>query len=339
MRRLPVIVTLLIACSAHAQFGEKITVSRVIVDVRVTAADGEPIVDLTPDDFTVRLGNRPATVEAAEWIDETGDASEPRGADPVTPIIGSPRTAGRILVLFIQTDFGRHAVRLKGQMNFNFHLEELVESLPAADRVAVFSFDSHLKFRSDLTSDRAAVVNAIRESLRIDEPPAPAAVPLPSLARHLDRAAMRRVTSSEAALRLVAQALAQIEGPKSLLLVGWGLGERAGGAVSMKRQWTPARQALDAARVSIFALDTTYADRHDLESGLKIAAAQTGGFYAKTNILAQGAVERLRRTLSGHYELELRTDSPLRPGTHALSIRTNHRGAIVLAPSSVIIRP
>lgn len=343
MRRVVAVLVLLFATEAHAQYGESITVWRALVDVRVTTASGEPVQGLTADDFFVRIGGKPATVETAEWVDDTGDTT-PRDEtidDDVefSSSSGPARPGGRTLVLFIQTDFARNAARLKGQMNFQFHLVELVRSLPPGDRVAVFSFDSHLKFRSDLTTDRQMTIEAIHASLRIDDPPPPPAVAPPSLAPRLDRKTMKRTTSSEAALLHMANALAHIEGPKSVLLVGWGLGERAGGTVTMKRQWKVARHALDAARATIFALDTTYADHHDLEVGLRIAAAQTGGFYAKTNILAHGAVDRLRRTLSGHYEITLRTDAPLRPGTHAVSIRVDRRGASVLAPTSVIVRP
>lgn len=337
MRTLGVVVALLLAPAALAQFGETITVARVLVDARVTEADGEPVTGLAPADFSVRIGGRPAVVESAEWIVDDAEAAIPNGdAHAARPDAGRP---GRTLVVFIQTDFGRNDQRLKGQMAFNHRLIEFIRALPPDDRVAVYSFDSQLKFRSDLTTDREAAAAAVLDSLQIDAPSWPPTVPAPSLASRLARDAMRRATSSEAALLLIANALAHIEGPKSLLLVGWGLGTREGRRVSMKRQWKPARQALDASRVSIFALDTTLASYHDLEIGMKSAAAQTGGFYAKTNELAQAAVERLQRTLSGHYELTLRTDAPLRPGTHPLSVRVARRGIATLAPSSVIIHP
>jgi VWFA-related protein len=340
MRPIVLLLAMMTAGSVVAQYAETITVRRLLVDARVTTLEGEPVRPLGPEDFTVRIGGRRATVESAEWIDDEAGAPI---ADILPPeshaSLPVRRPAGRTLILFIQTDFGRNEQRLKGQMSFNHRLVELVESLPPGDRVAVFSFDSHLKFRSDLTTDRKAAVDAIRESLRIDQPPPPPLVPSPSLASRLDRDAMRRTTSSEAALLHLAQALSRIEGPKSLLLAGWGLGERAGGVVNMKRQWTAARAALDAARVSIFALDTTLADYHDLEHGMKVAAAQTGGFYAKTHMFAQAAVDRLRRTLRGHYELTLRVDDALRPGTHPLSVRVRRRGATTLAPASVIVRP
>jgi hypothetical protein len=106
----------------------------------------------------------------------------------------------------------------------------------------------------------------------------------------------------------------------------------------MKRDWTAARRALDAARASIFVLDTSVADYHDLEIGLETAAAETGGTYAKTHLFAANAVARLQRTLGGHYELTLRAAESLKAGTQPLDVRVKRRGARVLAPSSVVIR-
>ena len=327
-----------------AQLQETITVSRVVVDARVTEYGGEPIADLTAADFEVRIGGKKAVVESAEWMDDTvgGWQLAVDGSPAPTPNSRQPPTAnrqpGRLLVLFVQTDFARDSWRTQGQMKFMQHYERLLETLLPEDRVAVFSFDSRLKFRLDFSSDRDAIREALRETLFINTPPEPPIVPSPSIASRLDREDMRRAAHSETGLLVVANALRSIPGPKTLLLLGWGLGERTLGGVSMKRQWGPARVALEAARVSIFALDTTDADYHDLEVGLIAAAEQTGGFYAKTHVFPHVAIERLQRTLSGHYELTLRAVDDLKPGTQNLTVRVKRRGAIVLAPTSVLIR-
>jgi len=326
-----------------AQLQETITVSRVVVDARVTEYGGEPITDLTAADFEVRIGGKRAVVESAEWVADVGvveSSSLPVVEDrPAEPLVdSSTRRLGRLFVLFVQTDFARDSWRTQGQMKFMQHYERLLETLLPEDRVAVFSFDSRLKFRLDFSSDRDAIREALRQTLFINVPPEPPIVPSPSIASRLDREDMRRAAHSETGLLVVANALRSIPGPKTLLLLGWGLGERTLGGVSMKRQWGPARVALEAARVSIFALDTTDADYHDLEVGLIAAAEQTGGFYAKTHIFPHVAIERLQRTLSGHYELTLRAVDDLKPGTQNLIVRVKRRGAIVLAPTSVLIR-
>lgn len=336
-----------------AQLSETITVSRVVVDARVTRLHGEPVTDLTAEDFVVTIAGKRVVVESAEWVDDVDPVGgrqlavdrEAAGPEPAVGASGSGHAPaavhhrGRLFVLFVQTDFGRNAWRTQGQMKFLQYADELLDTLSAEDRVAVFSFDSHLKFRLDFSSDRDEIRDALRQTLFLDRPPPPPVVPSPSLAPRLDADAMRRAAQSEKGLLLIANALRAIPGPKSILLLGWGLGQRSpAGGVSMKRDWAAARAALDAARVSLFALDTTDADYHDLELGLIAAAEQTGGFYAKTHLYPQGVIDRLQRTLSGHYELTIRTAGDLPPGTKQLSVRVRRRGATVLAPSSIWIR-
>lgn len=329
-----------------AQLSETITVSRVVVDARVTRLHGEPITDLTAEDFVVTIAGKRAIVESVEWVPDVGNgvAESPRrrvveGQPGAILDDSTTRRPGRLFVLFVQTDFGRDSWRTTGQMRFLQHADELLDTLSPEDRVAVFSFDSHLKFRLDFSSDRDAIRDALRQTIFIDRPPPPPVVPSPSLASRLDRDAMRRAAQSEQGILLIANALRSIPGPKTILLLGWGLGQLSpGGGVAMKRDWPAARAALDAARVSLFALDTTDADYHDLEVGLIAAAEQTGGFYAKTHVFPQGVIDRLQRTLSGHYELTLRATGELPPGTKNLSVRVKRRGATVLAPSSVWIR-
>jgi VWFA-related protein len=212
----------------------------------------------------------------------------------------------------------------------------MVEALEPEDRLAVFSFDSHLKFRLDFTDDKTRVAEAIADSLMTNDPPPPQVVPNPSLARRLDREQMKKAATSEAALILVGNALRHIPGPKSLLLLGWGLGQLWGNQVVMTRKYTIARRALEAARVTVFSLDTTDAAYHSLEAGLQTAAKDTGGFYAKTHEFAGVAIARLHRTLAGHYEIEVRQPDGLRPGTHDVEVRVNAKKAYVLAPGSWI---
>ena len=317
---------LLLAFQAHAQFQESITVERILLDVRVTDAKGSPISDLIAADFSVTLGGKDAKVESVTWIDEVLPIEKMEEGVELPP--------GRLIVVFVQTDFGRNSARVTGQMHFQSFAEKMIDALQPNDRVAVFSFDSHLKFRLDFTSNKSAVQTAIRDSMLTNEPPWPQLVPNPALASRLNPKELKDSPDSETALIHVANALRPIEGPKTLLLLGWGLGQRSGSFVTMKPKWPIARHALEASRVSIFALDTTFADYHDLEIGLGAAAKQTGGFYAKTHEFPQLAIDRLQRTLTGHYELELRRPNELKPGTHELNVRVSRRGAMVLAPSA-----
>ena len=339
MRRLAALFAF-IALPALGQFRDTVTVARILLDVRITDFDGDAITDLTAEDFEVTIGGKKADVLSATWVEDT--AAMAALFPPDNPTTGQTDNqklttlppAGRLFIIFIQTDFSRVSERVRGQMHFLLYAEKTLEMLEPEDRVAVFSFDSHLKFRLDFTSDKEQILAAMKESLFVDTPPWPAVVHSPSLGSRLDREAMKRAADSESALLLIGNALRPIPGPKSLLLLGWGLGELTSGGVRMKPKYKFARNALEAARVTIFALDTTHADYHSLEVGLGKAAEDTGGFYAKTHIFAEQAISRLRRTLMGHYELELRRPDSLKPGTHQVDVRVKRRGARVLAPAT-----
>lgn len=336
MRPIVAVLAILTAVPAVAQLEENVTVERILVDVRVFI-DGLLSRDLEPEDFEVTVGRKQAQVESVTFVNDL-PGRKSLSKRPVQPVPkGFVFPEGRLLIVFIQTDFARHPSRLEGQMKFLQYGGDLLDGLQPEDRVAVFSFDSHLKFRLDFTNDREAIVKAMFDSLRIDLPAPPPAVPEPSLASRLDRRQLKASVSSEAALRILADAVRDIPGQKTLLLLGWGLGLRKSGqgGVGMRHEWPQTRKALDAARIVIHALDTTYADSHDLEVGLKRAAAETGGIYSKTHVFPEISIAQVRGMIAGHYELELRRPARLREGAHDLRVRVKRDGATVYAPSVI----
>lgn len=326
--------------SAPQQYQEKIVVERILVDARVTDYSGDPILGLSPTDFRVRIDGKPAIVESADWIPETAAAREIAGIDAPPPEVNKtmdvPPPRGRLLVFFFQTDFTRHSSRVSGQMAILQKIDSLLEWLEPEDRVAVLSFDSHLKFRLDFTDDKRRIEAAMKDALATDEPGPPPIVPMPSLRSRLDPDAMKNAASSEMALLLLGNALRPIPGPKSLILFGWGLGRFGAGGVRMLPEYAAARQALEAARVSVFSLDFTQADYHSLEVGLGKVSDDTGGFYEKTFHFPALAINRLQRTLVGHYELEVRKPETRVKGVHSIEVDVTRRNAAVLARSTYI---
>lgn len=320
--------------------GETITVERILVDARVTDYNGDPVLGLKPADFHVKVDGVNATVESVEWIPENAVARELAGVDDepqkavVNESLDIPAPNGRLLVFFFQTDFARAHERIVGQMHLLATVDELIDNLEDEDRVAVFSFDSHLKFRLDFMSDKRRIRDAMEQALLINDPPEPPMVPMPSLAKRLNRKDLLEVTSPERALLVVANALRPIPGPKSLILFGWGLGHLVGKTVTMGPDYGAARIALESARVTVFSLDTTMADSHSLEVGLAKAADDTGGFYAKTHEFPSIAYERLQKTLAGHYELEVRKPQTNNNGLHAIDVQVARKGVYVMARSS-----
>lgn len=322
-----------------AQVEESITVRRVLVDVRVVSTGGDEMAGLDPKDFEVTIGGKKMEVESAEFVG-SAYVPPPPPRELIDEQTGDPAIedewivpAGRTIVVFVQTDFTRNSLRVEGQMKFMQYADEILSTLEENDRVAVFSFDSHLKFRLDFTSDVDAIRGAMQRSIFIDEPSMPAARAGLSLVPNLDLRKLRSASTSEKALRVIGESLRGIPGGKTLIFLGWGLGTRHG----MTWEWPIALRALTAARVSMNVLDTTVADYHDLEIGMKAAAKQTGGFYAKTHIHPMIAVNELQAAISGYVELSLRTTETLKPGMRPLEVRVKRRGVRVMAPDSVLI--
>jgi VWFA-related protein len=319
---------------------EKMTVERIIVDARVTDDVGDPILNLERGDFRVKVDGKLAEIESLDWISESEAARDLQeivlDAGPESTI-KTPAPEGRLLVFFFQTDFARARSHVAGEMHVMPYADKLLDFLEEEDRVAVLSFDSHLKFRTDFTNDKEILSRTMRDSLRTDNPPWPPLVHSPALRSFLSEKDAKNAASSERALLLVGNALAQIPGPKTLVLFGWGLGRLSNGRVEMTRDYGPARIALERSRTTLFALDTSDADYHSLEVGLGKAAEDTGGFYLKTNHFADYAIDRLARTLRGRYELVLRRPAGLRRGSHEIVVEVlKHREARVFAKTGFV---
>jgi VWFA-related protein len=307
---------------------ERVEVARVVVDVRVVDGRGEPVMGLLPADFRALVDSAPAAVESAEWVSGTTPFAEGLTPEQAAATGGRAAPPGRLVVLFFQSDFAQ--VRLSGLMQMKVKAAEVVAKLQPADRVAVISFDSHLRLRLDFTDDRDKITAAIHQAILFGGERRVTAGPFPSLAASFDAAAAARAASPEAGLLVTAQALEPLPGAKSLVFFGWGLGTKMGPWIWMGHSYGLARAALVKARVSVFAIDVTDADDHDLEVGLQRVAADTGGFYAKTNLFPGQAIARLEDALAGHYVLVLvRPQGPR--GLHALAVEVPGRAATVLA--------
>jgi VWFA-related protein len=321
------------------QLQEQITVERVIVDARVTDNLGEPIAGLKPSDFIVKIDGKRAAVESADWIADTAaqrEIDETTGGGQAPPPVQS-QSRGRLLIFLYQTDFARNNARVLGQMKL-LQMDDWLEWIEPEDRVAVLSFDSHLKFRLDFTGNKHDIANAMEQALYVSDPPWPQRVPLPSLGSRLKPEELAQIGSPERALIEIGNALMNIPGPKSLILFGWGLGRFSRDGVRMAPNYWIARQALEMARVSVFSIDFTEADSHSLAAGLEKVAGDTGGFYASTHNFPHLAAQRLRRTLAGHYELEVRKPATSARGAHTIEVEVKRRDAYVMARSSYVDR-
>jgi len=309
-----------------------VRVERVLVDAYVTSGSGEPIPDLTAADFRVRVAGQPVELESVEWIPAGRPEVVPPAPGESAGAEEGPATLawppGRVIVVFVQEDFSRQ--RQKGLMSMGQHLDRFLSTLVPTDRVAVVSYDSHLKLRRDFTADPKEIRAGFLESYWFDEPPPPPAGPFPSLARYLDFRAAKEAASVDKGLALVARALLKIPGGKAMLYFGWGL--QVDGTPREGRDASEALAALYEARVNVFTLDISNADYHTLETRLMEAADLTGGRYEKTHIFTGGALSRVAKRLGGRYVLVfVKPEGPR--GVHPLSVQlAGRRGDVVARP-------
>jgi VWFA-related protein len=309
---------------AKPEFKAEIDVRLSTIVLRVVDGRGEPIRGLLPRDFRVRLGGKEVPVVAVDWISSLAETVPALPVMPATsvpetpaiPAVPAPPTvpepaavsAGKLVVLFVQAD-ANSAVRTRGHLKTLPYVRKLLAALDPADRVAVVSFDSHLKLWQDFTADRNAAHAAVDRAIRFGAaPPVVKVAGPPSLAQGFDVGKAADIASPEKALAETAAALRPIGGEKVLIFLGWGLGRFGSGGTTMTPGFTPAIQALAAAHTSVFVLDVTEASAHDLEIGLASVAEATGGTYAKTYEEPDLAVRELVRTISGYYVLTLDPD-------------------------------
>jgi VWFA-related protein len=321
-----------LAMAAGAQVQERVDVSRVLVDVRVTTDGGQPIKGLTGDDFRVEIDGRRARVESASWVGYRKDVPEAdAAASPAAPTPLAPRAAGRLAVFMFQNSIDRS--RIGGLLQMMHESARFVDRLGSADQAAVVVFDSRLRVWQDFTSDRVRLSEVLGKEVMFERPNENASAKV-SLLNTIDRDAADRAASMESALLVVGRALEKIEGAKSLVIFGYGFGRFISsvgspmGLAELDATYEQARDTLIRARVTVFAMDVTNAEQHTLETGLIASAEDTGGFYERVNRRQAHAMDRLEGALEGYYMLSVEKPAG-KPGRHAIKVRTGARGANV----------
>jgi VWFA-related protein len=304
-------------------YREEARVERIVVDAYVTDGSGDPIPDLTAEDFRVRVDGKPVPLESAEWVPAELPEIPIEASLTSRPISLAP--PGRLIVFFFQGDFERS--RLVGLVRMGVQARRFLEDLLPTDRVAVVSYDSHLKLRQDFTNDHEKIRVALFDAIRTGAQAPIEKVYFPSIAEHFDFAAAREAATPERGLFVLARALAPIPGGKTMLFFGWGLGTVGGVSgpnLRERRDFGNALRALAAARTNIFTLDVTDADYHSLETHLQNLADLTGGTYQKTHIFPNLAMDRVRRAISGRYVLVFQPPPGPR-GSHTIQVSLARR--------------
>ena len=315
---------MLSAFLVHAQqkpagpYSERVDVERVLVDVRVLDDRGRAVPGLVADDFSVKIGGKPVAIESSMWVGgakaERGIAAPPSRNEPAT----DDDVPGRLIVFLFQKDL--EPSRLTGLMRMLIESQNFLDELTPRDQIAVLSFDYQLKIWLDFTNDAEAVRRVLQRDILFKDPQPLQQTSTISLARGLDPATASKTYSIERALHHIADALRDLPGSKSIVFIGHGFGRLGWTGVTMEHGYEDARDALMAARASVFSLDVTNADYHSLEAGLRMVSHDTGGFFARTHLFTEQAMNRLSGVLAGYYVLFLEQPN-VGPGTHSIDVR------------------
>jgi VWFA-related protein len=330
---LPPLLALAVAGSAPSQepqvprFSDRVIVSRLLVDARAVDDLGRAIPGLAPDDFVAKIDGKVARVESATWIN--GVVERERREEAVELPWAAPEPPGRLIVFLFQKDL--EPSRIVGLMRMLIQTQDLLKAFGPEDRVAVLSFDSHLKVWLDFTSDLERVRRVFDHGILFENPAPLEPGQFPSMSRSLTQARARRAWSMEESLLLLGEALKPLPGSKSVVLVGHGFGQLAGSSILFRAEYGKAALTLEAARATVFCLDVTDADAHTLEAGLQVVARDTGGFFERTHLFPNRALARLVGALSGHYVLFIEVPEGLGRKAHHIEIELTRRKGAVLA--------
>jgi VWFA-related protein len=323
-----------VAVPANAQqtptpFGTTVEVTRILTEVRVFDDAGYPIPALGPDDFRIKIDGKRVGVESVTWIPTTDEAAAtvPAPANAVTPSSAlQTEPEPRLIVVVFQTDINLY--RIKGVVRMAPQAADFVRNLAPTDRVAFLTFESHLELRSDFTVEHDELAEMITTTEILDATVAPPEPSSPRLGEYFSVKQAYRAANMSRALEVVAQALAPMPGPKTLVLFGWGVGRYNRGHRITTTDLTNAIAALTAARTSVFSLDITTADFHTLEIGLRKVSEDTGGVYLKTNLFPETAMNKLVRIISSYYELSI-VPPPKLKHPYLIDVKVKRKGARV----------
>jgi VWFA-related protein len=290
-------------------FGETIEVRRILTEVRVVDFRGNPVPGLEPGDFRVKIDGKPAEVASVLWFPSSAAADDL----PEKGIHGKDRTRNvelhpkeRTIVFLFQIDIALRASRTEGLYRMAPQAAEFIRGLSQGDRVALLTFDSHLRLDSDFTEDHDAFSEMLTTTNILNSRGQPLRPSPPLLGDALDPEDAKRAADLSRGLELIGNALYGMPGTKSLVLFGFGLGTMsAGPRITIDDGYERAVTALARSKTSVFSLDLTDADYHSLELGLRSVSEDTGGFYIRTHLFPEFAMDRLARVVSSYYELEI----------------------------------
>jgi len=304
---------------APGQFGEKIDVNEVLLDVLVTDAKGNVIVGLKREDFVVKENGKPVDLTGITFYSDRrliGSAKEGVKVDKVPE--------DRYFVLFFddQKDAAPEAPELLSrQVEAGRRVKDWVlNGRQPADWVAVVSYDHKLKIQQDFTRDGRALAEAVGAAMKGKDAEGnwPSRIKEgegPSLYAALPKGnALRDKTGTiYDAVRVLAEASGNIRGRKNLVLFTTGFGQvnSFGQYVPDPRYYPDMSEALNDNNVAVYSIDLVPPGTvHPLSNAMNQLATDTGGQYYGTFSSFATPLRKIGEENSGYYLLSYQSDQP-----------------------------
>jgi VWFA-related protein len=321
---------------------ERVEVGRVLIDVRVVDGTGRPVEDLGPTDFDVAIDGRPARVDRAHWLGRVPAAGVSAAAGPASAAV-----PGRLIVFVVQQTTNANVARHQRDLTALGRALRLTDQILAdaspSDRIAVVSFDRHLKVWTDFTSDGDLVRRILQSQLLVGSPPDVIVSRDVSLMAGAFRRNAESTYTVEESLRLLGEALQPLAGSKTVVWLGYGFGrpdalkrslvEAASLPGMLEAGYTDALKSLTSARATVLSVDATEAHRHALDVGLQSLAEDTGGVFARAYPFPDVAMKMVANALEGYYTLSVERPAAS-PGSHRVRVRVLRDSLRAYAPGS-----
>lgn len=277
----------------------------VVVDARVVDGNGRPIVDLTPDDFEIRVDGAPRSVVSLEY--QTDGGGRTGATNP-----GKPQAS----VIFIAVD--RANLRTETSREMLDAAAAFVERLPASHAIG-FAVVPEWQPVVPVGKDRATIAATLRRMLG-------------TYGQKTNSAADELTTRT--ALHRAIGAVSALEGRRTVIYIADRLGSSTS-TTDLAR-----RAALSGVAFYIVSTDSPVisADNRspaqppgDEYFGLAGLATASGGALIRRWAGAGAIFDRVAHELSGQYMLTFAADQSGDRGRHKISVKVTRSGADVRA--------
>lgn len=314
MKRLAPILLALLAFPLHAQesqkFGEKIDVNVVLLDAIVTDHRGNQILGLGPDDFDVRENGTPQKIDSVEYFTNRTLLTSPeeKAAFKVERV-----REDRYFVFFF--DKPQDAAAFDDVMRARTAAKKFAGQLRPGDHVAVAGHDVRLKIYGDFSNDPKQLARAIDDAGSFGVGLSSGAGPILST---VDKQRMMSGSGTVyEALEVLGDALRGVKGRKNLILFSPGILEpgqdvRGGVIVAQSRYYRPMIDALNAANVSVYAMNLLedVPDAPVYHQTLQQMAQDTNGDYYRHPVNFEPLIKRVEQQTNGYYLITYTSHHP-----------------------------